>query len=450
MLASVPRYDADRVSSDGGRAVVIGGGMAGLMTARVLADAFEEVLVVERDDLPDEPVARRGVPQATHPHVLQEAGRATLEDLFPGYGEALLSTGGLLIDVATDAKFYAAGDFLADAPTRLPMYCASRPLFELTARRRLAAHEGVSIRGNCQFLAYDLDAGGSTVTGLSVRTEDGPTETIDSDLVVDATGRTSRTPAWLEDNGYRSPPTDEVHIDVAYSTVTLDRPPGDRRAIIMPPESPRTRGAVAFPIEDGRWLLTLFGIHGDHPPQDPAAFGPFVSRLPVDEFENLLEAHPLVSERVHHYPFPTEVRHRYERLDRFPDGLVVVGDAIASFNPFYGQGMSVAALEALALHHVLAAGVDDLATRLFERAAGIVDDAWRIAVGADFEFPQTTGPKPSGVGLVNRYLARLNRRAHTDGTLAEAFARVLSMERRPTSLFRPKVLWRVLGPRGRG
>ena len=447
MLESVPRYDADRIDAGGGRAVVVGGSMGGLLAARVLADAFEDVVVIERDELPDGPVPRRGVPQDSHPHVLQEAGRATLEDLFPGFGEELISSGALMVDGATDVRFYAAGGFLADAPNRLPMYCASRPLFEETTRRYVVDRDGVSLREGHHFVEYRSDVDESTVDGVVVRDAGEDEETIEADLVVDATGRTSRTPAWLEAHGYRSPPTDEVHVDVAYSTATLERPESDRRSILMLPEAPRTRGAAVFPIEGGRWLLTLLGLHGDHPPTDPGEFADFASSLPTPEFGTIVDDHAMVGDEVHHYPFPTEVRHRYDAMSRFPDGLVVVGDAVASFNPFYGQGMSVAALEALALHHVLGAGTgDDLPQRFFGRVAGIVDDAWTLAVGADFQFSDTTGPKPPGTDLVNRYLARLNRKAHADEDLAEAFARVVSMEKRPTSLFRPGVAWRVLRP----
>lgn len=445
-LATVPRYDGDRVSESRGRAVVVGASMAGLLAARVLADAFEEVCVVDRDPLPDDSVARHGVPQARHVHVLQEAGRATLEDLFPGYGEDLLSAGALMVDAAGDLQFYDEGDFLARGPTRIPMYCASRPLFEQITRRRVAALDGVTVRGNCQFTEYLHDDGDTTVEGVAVREADSEPEELAAELVVDATGRTSRTPTWLEDHGYPSPATDEVHVDLAYSTVLLERPADDRRAYVALPNPPRTRGGAVLPVENG-WLMTLAGVHGDHPPTNVEDFADFAASLPIPQFAELLDARETVSEDAHHYPFPSTIRRRYEDLDRFPRGLVVIGDAIASFNPLYGQGMSVAALEALQLHHALAAGGrEDLAPRFFGRVEQVVDDAWNLAVGADFQFPQTTGPKPLGAGLLNSYLSRLIRKAHTDGVLSEAFARVIIMEKRPTSLFRPGVLWRVLKP----
>jgi 2-polyprenyl-6-methoxyphenol hydroxylase-like FAD-dependent oxidoreductase len=326
------------------------------------------------------------------------------------------------------------------------MYCASRPLFEFLVRERVAALETVSLRDGCQFVEYLVEDASGDVEGLSVR-QDGHTEAVSADLVVDATGRTSRTPNWLADHDYPAPTVDEVHIDVAYSTAFVDRPADARQTRVVLPNPPRKRGGGMFPVENGRWMMTLFGVHGDHAPTDPEGFVDFAASLPIPDFARRIDDHGLVSETIEHYPFPSNRRVRYEDLDRFPDGLLVVGDGIASFNPIYGQGMSVAALEALQLHHALAAGgTDDLAGRFFERTETVVDDAWMLAVGADFQFQQTTGPKPTGTDLVNRYLTRLVRTARTDGKVADAFNRVVIMEERPTSLFRPGILWRVLAP----
>lgn len=173
----------------------------------------------------------------------------------------------------------------------------------------------------------------------------------------------------------------------------------------------------------------------------------FATRVPGPDVKQLLDTQPWISDEVAHYPFPSNLRRRYEDLDRFPDGLVVVGDGIASFNPVYGQGMSVAALESLLLHDRLAtSGLEDLAPRFFEASTEVVDVAWTMAVGPDFRFPQTTGRKPRGTGLVSRYLSRLHRKAHTDGALRDAFTRVVMMEQPPTTLLHPGVVWRVLKP----
>jgi 2-polyprenyl-6-methoxyphenol hydroxylase-like FAD-dependent oxidoreductase len=313
-------------------------------------------------------------------------------------------------------------------------------------RRRVVDTDGVTVRSRCRVTDYLVD-GSENVSGVVFCDREGESAEMPADLVVDATGRCSRTPTWLQEHGYAAPAVDEVSVDLAYSTVLVDRPVDDRRAVVVMPSSPRTRGGVAIPVEGDRWQVTLCGVHGDSPPRDPAGLRDFAASLPIADLEAILDAHDRVSDDIAYYPFPSNLRRRYEDLEQFPDGLIVIGDGIASFNPIYGQGMSVAALEALLLHQELAAGGrDDLAARFFDRAGKLVDTAWLISVGADFEFPQTAGPKPRGTTLFNRYLSRLVRGAHSDSALADAFYRVLRMEQSPTALLRPGVAWRTLRP----
>ena len=443
-LDSVEQYDPSKPSTVDDHAVVVGGSMAGLLTARVLDDYYERVTVFERDPFPDEPTARTGAPQTSHPHAMLEAGRAVLSDLFPEFEAELHDHGGLTLDAATEMTYYDKGGFVADEPDPLPMWCASRALFEHVTRERVRERDGIDLRGETNFTEYELED--DTVTGVTVRSDE-EVRTVDADLVVDATGRTSRTPRWLEANGYEAPAVDEVEVDVTYSTIRLDRPEDDRRAIFVPPSPPRKRGFIYLPVEGGEWEVIVQGTHGDDAPTEHDAYVEFMESAPVDVMAELLREREWTSD-IHHYPFPASRWRHYEDLDRFPDGLLVTGDAIASFNPVYGQGMSVAALDALALHHELDRGTDDLANRFFDRASESIEVVWQLAVGADFEFPETTGPKPAGTDLFNRYVDRLLRQAHSDPVLADAFTRVLRLERQPTSLLRPRVLWRVLRPQG--
>lgn len=444
-LATVPRYDPAQITETGDHAVVVGAGVGGLLAARVLADAFDRVTVFDRDPLPATGAPRRGVPQGHHVHTLLEAGRATLADLLPGYGEALLRAGGLLIDASTDLRLYDEGGYYAPPPDRNELLSASRPLFERVLSREVAARDGVDLRGERRFVDY-RSTDGRAVDGVVVRA-DGVERTLAADLVVDATGRASRTPQWLERHGYRPPPTDEVRVDVTYSSVRIERPPGDRRMLSLPPSAPRTRGGAAFPVERDQWLVTLIGMHDTDPPTDVAAFSDYAAELPEPDLRRLLETHDPVADEVTAYPFPTNCRRRYERLERFPAGLVVLGDALCSFNPVYGQGMSVAALEALQLHHTLASSsLDAVGPRFFARAEETVDAAWRLAVGADLAFERTEGQTPLGTALFDRYFSRAVRAAHTDPTLTEAIYRVLGLEVPPSSLLRPRLARRVLCP----
>ncbi|WP_144924439.1 FAD-dependent oxidoreductase [Halorubrum salsamenti] len=446
VLESTAEYAETAVGTVGSHAVVVGGSMAGLLAARVLADGYDRVTLVERDPIPDGSVVRRGVPQANHVHVMLEPARVILEDLFDGYQSALKAAGGLVIDACRELDYYDNGGVLAPAEPEMLMPCASRPLFERIARQQVAATTGITVRDECHATGYETSADADAVEGLSIRRADGGEETLEADLVVDATGRASKTPRWLSEHGYRKPRTERVEVDLAYGTVTIDRPSEDTSAYLCAPSAPDTRGGTAIPIEGDRWLVTLFGMHGDHPPTDRPGFLAFADSLPFDRLAGLLRERAWTSDEIERYPFAASQWRRYDELDRFPDGLVVTGDAIASFNPIYGQGMSAAALDALQLHHTIANGTEDIGSRFFHRAVDHLDVVWQTAVGADFEFEETTGTKPTGAGLFNRYVDRVTETAHTDATVAEAFYRVLRLEREPTSLFRPRIAARVLWP----
>lgn len=445
-LASIEPYDEGRTRTIGERAVVAGGSIAGLCAARVLADRFEEVVVLERDEFPAEPATRDGAPQTSQPHAMLEAGRQTLEDFFPGFGDDVRAAGGLELDMTRDVVWYDEGGVIAEAESDLHALYASRPLFEHVVRERVAEIPTVTLRGGCQFLDYVHDAEEGRMTGVRFRDENGTETTLDATLTVDATGRNSHTPQWLESHGYGRPAVDEVTVDVTYSSVRIARPPTVERGVLVAPEPDRPRGAAMLPVEGDRWEIVLQGLHGERSPTDRETVLEWAESLPLAEIGRRLREQEWKSE-IRQYPFPSSVRRHYESLDRFPDGLVVTGDALASFNPVYGQGMSVAALDALALHHELGEGLTGLGPRFFDRVSDVVDDAWKVSVGNDFTFEGTTGPKPFGTDAFNRYVGRLLRRAHDDGQLVEAFTRVFRLEEPVTSLLRPRVVWRVLRPR---
>jgi len=445
-LSQLDRYNdesAPGAADRSGTAVVLGGSMAGLCAARALHEWFAEVVVVERDAFPEQPVVRDGAPQTGHPHAMLEAGRVTLEDFFPGFGDQVRDAGGLQLDMGSDLVWYDQGGFVAETETPLPALYASRPLFEHVVRGRVTDLERVTLRGQCNFITYDHD--GDRVTGVRFRDETGAETSLAADLVVDATGRSSRTPRWLERTGYPTPTVEEVSVDVTYSTARIERPPEDTYGVLVAPEPHRPRGAAMLPVEDGCWEVVLQGVHGERAPADRATFVEWASALPVADIGRQLRARAWTAD-IRRYPFPASVRRHYEDLSRFPDGLVVTGDAVASFNPIYGQGMSVAALDAVVLYQELSDGIAGLGPRFFDRAADVVDEAWQLAVGNDFTFEGTTGPKPFGTDLFNRYAARLLRRAHDNGALTEAFFRVFRLERSATSLLRPRIAWQVLRP----
>jgi 2-polyprenyl-6-methoxyphenol hydroxylase-like FAD-dependent oxidoreductase len=434
----------------GDRAVVLGGSMAGLLAARVLADTYAEVVVVERDELPDSAAHRRGVPQSRHIHGLLAGGQQALEELFDGLTAELVDRGAPAGDILEHLRCYFGGHLLQPGPSGLLALQASRPVLEASVRARVRALPSVEFIDGCDVVGLTTTSDGGRVTGARVvRRLDGSAEqTVTADLVVDATGRGSRTPTWLEMLGYPRPPVDRVQIGIGYASRTYRLVPGlldGRLGILNAPTPEYPRGGALATIENDRFLVTLFGILGDHPPTDPAGFADFAATLRFPDIGEAMRAAEPLDEPV---PFrhPASVRHRYERLSRFPQGLLVMGDAMCTFNPVYGQGMSVAALQALALRDHLRQHTTAQPTDFFGHIGRIVDVPWNMATGGDLAFPNVVGQRTVQMRLLNGYLAKLLAGAAHDPRLGRAFLRVAGLVDPPQVLLAPGVVARVLRP----
>jgi 2-polyprenyl-6-methoxyphenol hydroxylase-like FAD-dependent oxidoreductase len=430
----------------GDRAVVLGASMAGLLAARVLADAYAELVVVDRDELPETSRHRRGVPHGRHAHALLARGQQALEELFPGLTADLIAQGVPAGDLLADGRWYVSGHRLRQEHIGLVSLCVSRPLLEGYVRARVRALPNVVFLDSRDILGLTATPDGR-VTGARVRRADtSAEELLAADLVIDATGRGSRTPIWLEALGYARPDEEQVRVGLGYATRTYRLPPdaldGDLAVLdATTPEHPR--GGALLLLEGDRWMVTLAGMLGDHPPIDPDGFLDFARSLRFpDIYQAVRDGEPL--DDPVGFRFPASVRHRYERLDRFPDGLLVVGDAVCSFNPIYGQGMSVAALEALTLRRHLQRGAVPQPRRFFVDLARLVDVPWSIAVGGDLAIPGVQGRRTLKIRLVNAYIARLHAAAAHDASLASTFVRVAGLVAPPQTLLRPDVVLRVL------
>ena len=439
-LSLLSRYDPSAIDERDGEVLVVGAGIAGLSAARVLADAYSSVTVLERDTLQDGGKARSGVPQGPQPHLLLRAGHATAADLFPGITESLIDAGAIELDWTSDLLYYEADGLVAGGPDRIPLYAASRPVFEQVLRDRIQDHPAIRIVPSQTVTDYQTDDDGSRVTGVHTATDDN----FDGDLIIDASGRSSRTSAWLERNGFSPPPVDAVTVDVTYRSVLVSRPPSDRTMIVIPPSPPRKRGGGAFPIEGDRWLLTMQGIHGTTPPETVAGMIDHAAQLPVERLHDIISTNDIVSDPIA-YPFPSSQWRRYDSIESLPDGLLIIGDAVASFNPIYGQGMTASLLQSLQLHHHLATNdVPDGSTFVAE-CTPLIQNAWQLAVASDFRFAETSGSRPRGMSIMNWYLDKLLQRAQSDPHLAATFGTVAMMEQPPKTLLHPRIVWRVLG-----
>lgn len=422
-------------------AIVIGGSMGGLLAARVLSDHFDDVTIVEKDILPEAAENRRGVPQGRHTHALLASGREVLERFFPGLTNELVALGAVPCDAVEQGVWYHEGGLLARCPSGTKGVLASRPLLESVVRRRVLATPRVSVRQNTAVEDLEWSPAGDRVTG--VRMAEG---VVPASLVVDCTGRASHSIRWLEKKGFSAPREEKIEIALAYTTRWFRRRPeqlGGNLLCSVAPTPEGKRGGVLLAQEGDRWTVTLIGYHGHSAPTDLAGFVEFARSLPGSEIYDVVrEAEPLgdaASARM-----PASVRRRYESLERFPGGFLVFGDSISSFNPSYGQGMSVAALEAVQLDKCVAEGPVGLAGRFFQRAARVVDIPWSIAAGGDLRMPETAGPRNGQVRFVNWYLSKLLRGAHRDRELSLAFHRVANLAAPPQSILRPNLALRVL------
>lgn len=425
-----------------GHAVVVGGSIAGLLAARVLADHVERVTVLDRDDLPLRPVPRGGVPQGRHVHGLLARGRELLEGWFPGLTEDLVAQGARLGDPGETGVWCFHPDRLARTSTGMQMLLVSRPLLEWYVRQRLLQDGRIEIREDSSVLDLAFTQDDARVVGVIVADRDGGDPAlVPAQLVVDASGRNSRTTEWIERRGYPAPPEEVRRVDKRYATHVLRSVAEDRAplavAVAARPGVPR--GGVLLAQEGGAHIVSLVGRGGVQPPVAWPEFLDFARSLAAPAMaDTLAEMRPLGVGST--YRFPASRRRRFEKVARFPDGLVVTGDALCVFDPVFGQGMSVAAIEADALGRCLAAGGDRLAERFHRAAAAAVDNPWTIAVGGT---PDESGHVPLAERVVGSYLDRYLQAAARDAELAAAFLRVSHLYGSPRELLAPRRMFRV-------
>ncbi|WP_156690486.1 FAD-dependent oxidoreductase [Mycobacterium sp. Marseille-P9652] len=444
----------------GERAVVLGASMGGMLAARVLADFFGAVTVIERDELPDDARNRRGVPQGRHVHALLARGARVLEELFPGVLDELVAAGAPVWDDGDLSKAYLsynghrvlASGVIAGDYGEMALYLPSRALLECQVRRRLTAMANVTIRDAHEVAEMTSTVDGGRVTGVRVVDRaGGVAQDLHADLVVDAMGRGAHTPAFLDIIGYGRPAEDHITMHTTYVSQALRIPPKTLHELlaIVSPAPGRPVGMFLFGYEHDTWIFTVFGMTGREPPRD---LGGMLSFAEPFAPQHLLAAvrsgeplGPVVQHRM-----PSSQWRRYDRMRRFPDGLLACGDAICSFNPIYGQGMSVAALDAMALRECLRHGVADLPRRYFRATAKAIGVAWRTGATSDLAFPDVEGRRTPVMRATNRLVDAVLTAAESDTVIGTQFFRVTGLLDPPTRLLRPSFLRRVATVHMRG
>jgi flavin-dependent dehydrogenase len=429
------------------RAIVVGGSIAGMCAARALCDHYDEVVLVDRDVFPGEVAMRSGIPQSRHAHALLGRGQDELERFFPGFTAAMTAGGALRFDAGSGLAMRRSLGWQAVGPNGFEALWASRDLIEHTVRSLLRAQARVQLRERTSALGLRCaDNAPRRVTGLRVRSDadgDGQREQVlDADLVVDASGRHTHAERWLQEHGLPLPVTQRVDAHAGYASRFYRPPPRERRPrdwwwqglwIEYQPDTPR--GAVIFPIEDDRWLVTAVGIAGNYPPTDEAGFVAFLDTLSSRAIARAVALSTPLSDIAGNRSMANVFR-RYDQWDAELRGFLALGDAMCAFNPIYGQGMSTAAASAGLLADVLRerGRGPGFEREFFARSGKFLHDVWNLATGADFQWPSTEGDRPRVPPAIGAYFRVAMEAAHHDAKLRRMIAPVFNLTG-PLALF---------------
>jgi 2-polyprenyl-6-methoxyphenol hydroxylase-like FAD-dependent oxidoreductase len=437
----------------GDHAVVLGASMGGLLAARVLADFFGTVTVIERDVLPDGPAIRQGVPQGRHVHVLLARGAQILDELFPGFLNELVADGAPVWDDGELSELhlsFGGHEMLRSGkiglePKALAVYMPSRLFLECHVLRRLHAIRNVTILGGHEVAELKSTADRNRVTGARVVSRDsGAERELTADVVVDAMGRGAHTPAFLESLGYGRPVEDHIVMHTTYVSQLLRIPRGTlkEKLVDISPAPGRPTGMFLTGNENDTWMFTVFGMVGHEPPRDLAGMLSFAQEYCPDHLIAAMRAAEPIGEVAHHR-MPSSQWRRYDKMPRLPDGLLVCGDAICSFNPVYGQGMTVAALDAAVLRDCLRCGGTDLPRRYFRASAKPIGVAWQMVASLDLAFPGVAGRRSRSMRVTTRLVDWALTACESDPVVAARFFKVNGLIDRPIRLLHPAFVYRV-------
>jgi 2-polyprenyl-6-methoxyphenol hydroxylase-like FAD-dependent oxidoreductase len=435
-------------------AIVIGGSMAGVCAARELCKYFDKVTVIDRDAYPIGAHERPGVPQSRHVHALLLRGRLELDRLFPGFERTMLERGALEINFGRDFAALRPEGWSERRPNSITTLFASRVLIESTARELLRRHTNVELVERAEAVGFETVSNGAPrVTGVKVNPRDaGAPYTLSADLIVDASGRSSKCPAWIEAMGLRMPEETVVDSHTGYASrwykVFPERRPADwwwKGIWIDPIAKNFSSAGVLFPVENNRMIVTMAGIGGHYPPSDEDGFTAQLARLrsPIIAQEAAL-AEPMSG--VYSYRQMANRWRHYEKWNARLDGFVALGDCVCAFNPVYGQGMTSGALSSIILGEMLAkngAADPELPRKFFAAQAKFQAEPWGLATGADFRIAGTEGARPFISRLLDPVMRRMFEVQSDDPQIGELLGEVINMVKPPSELFKPAMMARI-------
>jgi 2-polyprenyl-6-methoxyphenol hydroxylase-like FAD-dependent oxidoreductase len=444
------RETASKSDYLGERAIVVGGGIAGLSAARAVSDRFREVVILDRDKLPDGVTPRPGVPQGKHPHGLLAGGLKALERLFPGFSDELRQVGAVPIKRGLDFLYEIPG---LDPWPRIdidhPTYALTRPLLELTLRQRVARVSNIRVRGGCRVVNIIADGATGAATDICYHTSEGKLETLHSDLIIDASGNGSLTLEFLKTFRRKLPDETSIGVNMHYSSTLLDRADirDNYKVAYTLPDAPKdNRGGFLFPAESGTYQLVLFGRGENIPPIRESEFRTYALKLRTPTIYNAMKNAKFLTELTPNSFKQSRWRH-FSQVSDFPRGVLPIGDAICRFNPVYGQGMSSALRQASLLSELLGRSNHDLLSTLphdfLTKADDIVAEPWAMSAVPDFAYPETTGVRPKGLEERLNFQKGLSRLASRDADVLELLLDVRSLLKPLKALDDPSIVSKV-------
>jgi 2-polyprenyl-6-methoxyphenol hydroxylase-like FAD-dependent oxidoreductase len=444
-------------------AIVIGSGIAGLVTTQVLTKHFDQVIVIERDAYgelclryTEKPTSRQGVPQSHQVHVLLTQGQIILEGIFPGLKAELADKGSPLIDWTADCPLLLPGGWSPRLASGITTRACSRNMLESLLHQRVANNGAVKFLEKTQVTGLLSNSSHTTITGVQIKDANGKKAELHAQLVVDASGRSSKTPQWLQTLGYEKPKETVINSFLGYATrlyQSLSSYTINCKALYLMPQAPHhTRGGSLYQVEGDRWMVCLVGVGRDYPPTDEAGFLEFAQSLvsPV-VYEAIKNGQPISP--VYGYQRTENRWCHYEKLAKFPENFVVLGDAVCAFNPVYGQGMTIAAMGALMLDKCLQKqnqwrshkDLTGLARRFQKHLAKVNEVPWMMATSDDFRWPTTEGGKPNLITrLMHGYLNQVMQTASNNPQVYQVFLEVIHLLKSPTAFFHPSIMMQVL------
>ncbi|MEY2191937.1 FAD-dependent oxidoreductase [Neobacillus sp. BF23-41] len=436
----------------GKQALVIGGSIAGLFAARILSDFFEEVLIIEKDQKREKHLTRTGVPQGSHGHALLKSGEEILTELFPGIVDELIADGSVKSDFTSELAWNHHGSWKVKYHAGISIIQQSRPFLEWHIQRRLEMIPNISFLYGAKAKRMLINSDSTSIIGVEIQKDGEAAVPLNANLVVDATGAGSNSTNWLRQLGFDAPQKTEVKVNLFYASriySSLSSKNKDWGNLLVYPNPPRqNRGGSISPIENQRWMVTLLGYGVESPPSTLEEFINYAKSLEQpDVYEAIKNGTPETDVSV--YRFPALRRFHYEKLQRFPNGLIVSGDAYCRIDPVFGQGMSIAALEAIALKKELQKSLNknklsQISKNTHRSFSKIIDVPWLIALTEDFRFTHTDGAKPFGLPLLKWYVKRVILACESNQKVYGKLINVLQLKAHPISLFSSSTLKAVL------